>query len=282
MIENSAPAPRRSVARAFATALLLSLAVGGGGSPAALADVLVMNDGSQIETRGEWEVRGRQVRFTLPNGVLSVVRLSEVDLEASRAATEAANNPAPAPAEEGEPEADPEEPVLVLTNDDIGRGSGPEAEAEAEGSGTGAAEAAGTAGGGSGAQVVVAEWNYQPSAGDTVYELVGTVENRSAQIAEKLEIYVDIVAVGSDGEPRPNVHLLRQANVESSRLEPQESTGFSYQVTRRDLELVGSPDDFESPRVSFDVQARRVAAPAGERAEGAAAPEAAAGDGAGG
>ena len=58
------------------------------------ADILVTLDGQQIETRGPWEVRGRQVVFTTPEGRLRAIRVSEVDLEASELAT---NPPAPAP-----------------------------------------------------------------------------------------------------------------------------------------------------------------------------------------
>ena len=79
------------------------------------ADVLVTRDGSRIETQGPWEVKGRQVLFTLPNGTLSAMRASEVDLDASRAATDYV---APEPVEEAAP-VEVAEPVLVLTNKDL-------------------------------------------------------------------------------------------------------------------------------------------------------------------
>ena len=81
---------------------------------AAEADWLVLQDGSRIETRGAWQARGRQVLFTSGAGVLSAMRLDEVDLDASGAATLAANAPA-----EAAPQTAPAPPVLVLTNDDI-------------------------------------------------------------------------------------------------------------------------------------------------------------------
>ena len=103
--------------------LALSLtAVGGGiGSQPSNGDVLVTADGTSIQTDGPWEVKGRQVVFTSEDGRLSALRLSEVDLEASHAATELQKNPpapAPPPADVEQPRR---EPVLVLTNDDIGR-----------------------------------------------------------------------------------------------------------------------------------------------------------------
>ncbi len=52
-------------------------------APVASADVLVTKEGARVETQGPWEVRGRQVIFTTPKGVLSSMRLAEVDLEAS-------------------------------------------------------------------------------------------------------------------------------------------------------------------------------------------------------
>jgi hypothetical protein len=92
------------------------------------ADVLVTRDGQRIETRGPWEVKGRMVVFTLPNGTLSSIRADEVDLAASREATAEAL----APVEEPEPaEEKPREPVLRLTTRDVGYGDagaqGPEA-----------------------------------------------------------------------------------------------------------------------------------------------------------
>ncbi len=88
-------------------------------APAAAGDWLVTHDGARVETHGPWEVRGRQVLFKLPPaGTLSSMRLDEVDLDASRAATAEANRPPePPPAEEA-----PQEPVLTLTDRDVSRG----------------------------------------------------------------------------------------------------------------------------------------------------------------
>jgi hypothetical protein len=72
-----------------AAALLLAAAPLG-------ADWLVLKDGNRIETHGPWREKGRQIVFTLPNGQLSALRATEVDLAASRAAT--ASTPATPPA----------------------------------------------------------------------------------------------------------------------------------------------------------------------------------------
>ncbi|MEE8524590.1 MAG: hypothetical protein V3T72_11720 [Thermoanaerobaculia bacterium] len=110
----------RSVPTTSAPAAWLIAAAVAAASTAAVtqADWLVTRDGAKVETRGAWEVRGRMVIFTQPGGTLSSMRLAEVDLDASRAATEAAAAPPPpAPAEEK-----PRPSVLTLTDDDVGRG----------------------------------------------------------------------------------------------------------------------------------------------------------------
>lgn len=87
------------------------------GPPIALADVLVTRDGERIETRGPWQIKGKQVIFTAANGTLQALRLDDVDLEASDAAT----HPREAPPPPAVPEAPPRAPVLTITDDDIPR-----------------------------------------------------------------------------------------------------------------------------------------------------------------
>lgn len=83
----------------------------------ASADILVTKTGEQIETDGPWEVKGRQVVFTSASGVLSAIRLSEIDLEASELAT---NPPPPPPPPPPAPPKPKPKPVMVLTNDNVG------------------------------------------------------------------------------------------------------------------------------------------------------------------
>lgn len=85
------------------------------------ADWLVTQEGKQVQTKGPWEVRRNMVVFTLPNGTLSSMRLSEVDLEKSKELTLRAAQPKVE--EEAEPEAT-KPSVLVLTNRDVGSGDG--------------------------------------------------------------------------------------------------------------------------------------------------------------
>ncbi|MEM1205241.1 MAG: hypothetical protein AAGN66_18580 [Acidobacteriota bacterium] len=217
-------------------ALLVSL-------PAA-ADVLVMVDGSQIETDGPWEVRGRQIRFRLPNGTLSSVRASEVDLAASEEATQAATRPAPAPVEAPEPE-----PVLVLTDKDIGRASA-EVIQEAD---TAAA----------GANVQVQDWSYNRlETDDPAYELVGTLRNVGTTPVSGLSLYVDITGVDEGGSGVTARNMLREVQIDAGELEAGESTDFRYAISRSDLFGSGAPEQFVNPQVNFDVRFEEVAVPA--------------------
>lgn len=66
------------------------------------ADWLVTQDGSKFEIEGPWQVDGKLVTFTLPNGTFGSIPLSAIALEASQALTERAAalaSPAPAASE---------------------------------------------------------------------------------------------------------------------------------------------------------------------------------------
>ncbi len=83
------------------------------------ADWLVLKDGTRVETRGAWKVKGSQVIFTLPKGALSSLRVDDVDLDASAVATTEAKEKA-AHDSEAAPDRRPiPQPVATLTNDDI-------------------------------------------------------------------------------------------------------------------------------------------------------------------
>lgn len=82
----------------------------------ASADVLVLKDGSRVETRGAFEVKGRRVLFRDSQGTLAALRLEDVDLDGSRAASQP-----PPPAAAAPKAAAPQKkaPVLVLTDRDV-------------------------------------------------------------------------------------------------------------------------------------------------------------------
>lgn len=95
----------------------------------AAADWLRTREGALVETKGPWAVEGSLVIFTAPNGTLSSLRLSEVDLDASAVATMEAKNRPPPPAEEPEVR----EAVFEITMKDVRRAAPPVPAEETDG-----------------------------------------------------------------------------------------------------------------------------------------------------
>jgi hypothetical protein len=159
----------RSTAAVLAAALTLGAAL-----PAA-ADWLITRQGARVETKGPWQAKGKLLVFTLPDGKLSSLRLSEVDLDASRRATEdaaaaqaeqAAKAAAPAEAPK------PREAKVVLTDANFRQGTPPPAPAAPEEAKEGAAEA-------EPGKLIIASWQRaQGSSGHVV--ITGTVRNEAA------------------------------------------------------------------------------------------------------
>lgn len=167
------------LARSAVAALLTAVVC----SPAA-ADWLVTRDGKRLETRGPWEVKGKQVVFTGTNGTLASLRVSEVDLEASRAATAAAGAPAPAPAKGA---AERQKPVLVLTDADVGHVL-PAQEAAA----------AAPAEEDSANKLAVASWSEinEPDSFDV--QIFGTLRNGAAEPATDIALTVRLLNAGGE------------------------------------------------------------------------------------
>lgn len=99
--------------------LLVALVLILGPGPSLSASELVLRDGTRLAIRGSWEHEGERVVFRLPNGTLSSLPTSEVDLVASRPsrgdeppAKESANEPPEtSPVEEEQPTGPPPEPA---------------------------------------------------------------------------------------------------------------------------------------------------------------------------
>lgn len=160
---------RRALALLIAV-LPAALAAAG---PAA-ADWLRTRDGALVETRGPWKVRGALVIFTAPNGTLSSLRVSEVDLDASAVATMAARSPPSPAAEEASRKA-----VLEITMNDVRRAAPPASVAEE-------APAVAPA---AGAPVQVIAW--RPAEGpDGSFEILGTLRNQGREIVTDLGVTV--------------------------------------------------------------------------------------------
>ena len=164
-------------------ALLLLLAT----SPAG-ADRLVTVDGAVVETDGPWKIRGRQVVFTDPQGHLRSLRLDDVDLVASEAATEAESRAADRPTAEESEES--RAPVAVITDADVGRGTPPPPVAASAESGSAESESAepGAAGEtsadnaagefGDGVQLAVARWTQEEESGVDGVIVSGVLANQ--------------------------------------------------------------------------------------------------------
>ncbi len=182
----------RPVRLLAAAALLLAV------TAPATGDWLVTRDDARIETEGAWKVKGRQVIFTKKHGSLSALRLDDVDLEASEAATAAAVARAAAGDEAAvEVERDPVErkPVLVLTDRDIPRATVGE-ESSADGEAATEGDAAAPAAPQSEAPVELVSWKANPSRQIDGLELVGAVRNNGDEVAAKVTVKVTI----PDGE----------------------------------------------------------------------------------
>src|SRR6202023_3135637 len=79
------------------------------------ADWIVPRQGERFEIRGTWQLKGKLLVFTLPNGTLSSMRAARVDIDASKQATAQAKQQAaaPPPAAKVEPKR---KSVIVLTD----------------------------------------------------------------------------------------------------------------------------------------------------------------------
>ena len=165
---------------AFACGLLITLLAA---SPAA-ADWLVVRAGGRVETKGPWRTKGKLVVFTRADGSLSSLRLAEVDLEASRKASEEAKTVTAAPPA---PQA-PKKKLAVLTDKDFPKAEPkPAAEAKAEDS-----PAAKTA------TVTVASWKRLDRPGSDGLDIQGTLQNNTDKIAAGVAIEVQLYDEAGD------------------------------------------------------------------------------------
>lgn len=155
------------------------------------ADWLVTVDGHRVETRGAWRVEGETVLFDLPTGGLVSMRLAEVDLKASREATESSGQVA---------EVDPQaalapvrrESVFRLTDADVKHVSDDEeSPAESES----ALEAGDAEASPQGKNLVVTDWSDDTDpVGDGVL-LGGTVRNQGADTSGNVRVVVRLYDV---------------------------------------------------------------------------------------
>jgi hypothetical protein len=222
---------RRDATRLGLAAPLFLLALSAG------ADVLVLRDGSRIETQGKWEQKGRQLVFTTATGTLSAIRASEVDLAASEKATAAAAAPK-AP----EPKAEvAKKPVMVLTDKDV-----PKAAAEPQGEVAGEAAPA-PAGPG---KVAVVSSRIEPTdGGDNAFSVRGSVRNDSPVPVS--DVRVMAIATVSRDEVSRRVYC--QTSLDGP-LAVKATVEFACQIKRQEVLATGMADAFGDAALSFEVQ----------------------------
>ncbi|MEM1203887.1 MAG: hypothetical protein AAGN66_11720 [Acidobacteriota bacterium] len=196
------------------------------------ADWLVTKDGSRVETEGPWRVEGRQVIFTLPNGTLSAMRASEVDLDASAEATAAAKAPPAAESAAAEDPARPlPEPVLVLTDKDIPKAADTgidEARADPLSRQAGVGEEVEE-------EILrVVSWRQSEERNEEGLEIRGTVRNTGKEVMSAVTLAVEVQ--GEEGSPLATV----DAFLASSTVLPGRSTTFRA-VLPGVFELYGEP-----------------------------------------
>ncbi|HYU31189.1 MAG TPA: FxLYD domain-containing protein [Thermoanaerobaculia bacterium] len=157
-------------------------------APAA-ADWLVTREGGRVETKGPWQVKGKLVVFTTADGKLSSLRLSEVDLDASRHATEEAVAAAKAaPDAAAQQPAKPREAKVVLTDESF-RHTAPPADSAAPGDEKPAGETAPAADDDK-SKLAVASWERVADPGDGHVVVTGTVRNDAPDEATGVAVTV--------------------------------------------------------------------------------------------
>jgi hypothetical protein len=180
------------------------------------ADWLVTRDGGQVETQGPWKLETKRVVFTLTDGTLSSLRLTEVDLDASRQATQAAQEAKTAEATAAaRPPAPPRKAVLVLTDKDFVRHE-PPAPPGTEGGASPEAGAAQAANG----PVQVAAWKQNRNDELNQMEFTGQVRNTGQDLATAVSLTVRLYDV------RGELLAEQQAALDTRTLNAGQNTAF--------------------------------------------------------
>jgi len=195
---------------ALMTAALLSF------GSAARADWLVTKDGTAVETKGGWEVKGKTVIFTSPAGVLSSLAASEVNLAASEAHTQKMLRAATSPPEVEAPVKRPA--VLVLTDADV-RHVDPTSPIPEETEDAGET-ATSPSPRDTGSSLSVTQWDENYNIDENSVEVTGSLRNSGRNPATSISL--SVLLYSDSGA------LLgkREARLAKAALNPGESTGF--------------------------------------------------------
>jgi hypothetical protein len=163
------------------------------GSAPLYADWIVTRQGDRFEIRGTWQLKGKLVVFTLPNGTLSSMRADRVDLDASKQATALAKKQAEAPPAAAVPAEPKRRAVIVLTDKNFKKAAPPESAAgDAAGVKTGGKDspADSPAARSAPSTVEVVAWERAPTSESKANgaELTGTVRNTSQDILTEVSV----------------------------------------------------------------------------------------------
>jgi len=226
--------PRRWGVPGFVLAALLGVS-----SPGA-ADWLVTREGGRVETKGIWTVKGKLVVFHTADGKLSSMRLADVDLDASRRATEEAV------AAQAQAAAEPEKPperrksVRVITDKDVRKAETP---AEESGSGepsAGETEAAHSSARAAGSGILVETWSQERHPEEDHVLINGTLLNTSNATAADLKINVMIY------DESGSLMATSQAALAAGALSPGQKSAFRAEF----------PGIFSFASIKFEAQSR--------------------------
>jgi hypothetical protein len=192
------------------------------------ADWIVTRQGERFEIQGAWQVKGKLVVFTLPNGTLSSIRADRVDFEASKKATAQAKKGATAPAPPADQGKAKRRAVIVLTDKDFKKTPPPDdgSGAKADGGNATDAKAGGSRAGKDAtavpSSVEIVGWERVPAAEskENGVEIRGTLRNASQDHLTEIAV---VAALFDD-----NGALIGRfpAVIDSQTLPPGESSKF--------------------------------------------------------
>ncbi len=207
--------------RAHSTAVALAVSLWTVAVPAA-ADWLVTREGGKVETRGAWKVQGKRIVFTAKDGTLASLRLTEVDLDASRQATAAAAQATEERAAQAAAPA-PKKSVRVLTDKDFAKPAPPPA---ADGTDPAAASAAapGEAAASSSSALQVASWKQERDAERDLMKISGIVRNNGPDLATAVQVTVRLYEEGGQ------LLATQQASLDTRTLRPGQDTSFQMEI----------------------------------------------------
>jgi hypothetical protein len=207
--------------------LLLSLAGAllavAAATPAA-ADWLVTSEGARVETHGPWQVKGKLVVFTGADGTLSSLRLTQVDMEASKRAT--ADKHKMVEEDLTTHPAERKKPVRTITDKDVTHGGtadggGPGVAAKAAADARAAkAEAQPAAKPLGGSPLTVGTWQKMDRREKDGLELFGELRNGGPDIAAQVGLTVSLY------DETGKVLATTEAILTANAIEPRSSTNF--------------------------------------------------------